>query len=78
MGIHKRTALLVACMVYLVLSRAHSQESKPTVRHHRVMESVPDDDSSPEVEQAETAMQHGDFTTAESLLQKAVAAKPAD
>ena len=28
------------------------------------------------LKQAETAMQHSDFTTAESLLQKAVAAKP--
>ncbi len=57
---------------------AIAQESKPTVRHHRVVETVPDDASSPEVEQAETAMQHNDFTTAESLLQKAVAAKPGD
>ena len=27
-----------------------AQESKPTVRHHRVAETVPDDASSPEVE----------------------------
>jgi len=57
---------------------SESQESKPTVRHHRVEETVPDDASSPEVEQAETAMQHNDFATAESLLQKAVTAKPGD
>ena len=38
----------------------------------------PDDSSSPEVDQAETAMQHSDFTTAESLLQKAITAKPND
>ncbi len=57
---------------------AHAQESKPTVRHHQVAETVADDSSSPEVEQAETAMQHGDLATAETLLQKAVAAKPND
>src|SRR5271165_3708800 len=78
MGIHKRAALLVTCILCLAFCCAYSQESKPTVRHHRVMETVPDDDSSPEVEQAETAMQRGDFATAESLLQKALAAKPAD
>ena len=78
MGIHKRAGLLLSCILCLVFGCAYSQESKPTIRHHRVMETVPDDDSSPEVEQAETAMQHNDFVTAESLLQKAVAAKPAD
>jgi tetratricopeptide (TPR) repeat protein len=55
-----------------------AQESKPTIRHHRVAEEVPDDSSSPEVDQAEAAMQHNDFVTAESLLQKATAAKPND
>ncbi len=55
-----------------------AQESKPTIRHHRVEETVPDDNSSPEVDQAETAMQHNDLTTAETLLQKAVTAKPGD
>ncbi len=55
-----------------------AQESKPTIRHHRVEETVPEDASSPEVDQAETAMQHNDFAAAESLLQKAVAAKPDD
>src|SRR5271166_1728049 len=80
MGIHKRAALLLALglAVYWIPFCAHSQESKPTVRHHRVMETVPDDDSSPEVAQAETAMQNSDFVTAESLLQKAVVAKPSD
>ena len=65
MGVHKLAALLLALGVAAcVLPRcAHSQESKPTVRHHRVMETVPDDDSSPELAQAETTMQHGDFAT---------------
>ena len=57
---------------------APAQESKPTIRHHRVEETVPDDTSSPEVEQAEAAMQKNDFAAAESLLLKAVAAKPGD
>jgi Flp pilus assembly protein TadD len=64
--------VLVACL------GVKAQESKPTVRHHRVTETVPDDSVSPEVDQAETAMQHNDFATAESLLRKAVAAKPGD
>jgi Flp pilus assembly protein TadD len=55
-----------------------AQESKPTIRHHRVEETIPDDSSSPEVDQAETAMQHNDLATAEALLQKAVTAKPND
>jgi len=74
-------ASLVQVMIVVVVATpisSHAQESKPTVRHHRVVETVPDDASSPEVEQAETAMQHNDFATAESLLQKAVAAKPGD
>ncbi len=57
---------------------SNAQESKPTVRHHRVSETVPEETSSPEVEQAETAMQHDDFAGAEALLQKAVTAKPGD
>src|SRR5271165_5539058 len=78
---HKRLAALLHLMALAVICTtfcARAQESKPTVRHHRVVETVPDDASSPEVDQAETAMQHNDFATAESLLQKAVAAKPGD
>jgi len=81
MSIHKQSAALLVALVFTLAAvavRVDSQESKPTVRHHRVVESVPDYTSSPEVDQAETAMQHNDFSTAESLLQKAVAAKPAD
>ena len=72
-------ALLMAAAMTVATARlARAQQSKPTVRHHRVEEIVPDDSSSPEVDQAETAMQHNDFAAAESLLQKAVAAKPKD
>ena len=55
-----------------------SQESEPTIRHHRVAESAPEDPTSADVEQAETAMQKSDFASAEPLLKKAVAAKPDD
>jgi tetratricopeptide (TPR) repeat protein len=68
----------VALIVAVTQVGAVAQESKPTIHHHRVAEQVPDDSSSPEVDQAETAMQRRDFTTAESLLQKAVTAKPND
>jgi len=70
---------LVQVVVIAMLSMplcAAAQESKPTVRHHRVEETVPDENSTPEVEQAEAAMEKKDFSTAEALLQKAVAAKP--
>ena len=80
MGSLHRVAL-VALAAFAVLGApvcANAQESTPTVRHHRVVETVPDETSSPEVDQAETAMQHNDFTTAEALLQKAVTAKPGD
>ena len=76
MSMHKRWAAILFAMA-LPTAGISAQESKPTIRHHRV--AVEDtDDSSPEVAQAETAMQHRDFTTAESLLQKAVTAKPTD
>src|SRR5271169_3781187 len=77
-GFPKAFLPVMAFVVLVACLWGWSQESKPTVRHHRVAETVPDDATSPEVEQAETAMQHNDFATAESLLQKAVAAKPGD
>ena len=67
--------LALACATTAIGTSA--QESKPTIRHHRVEE--PDENASPpEIDQAETAMQKGDFATAEALLQKAIAAKPND
>lgn len=53
-----------------------SQQSAPTVRHHRVVET--EDATSPEVAQAEAAMQKQDLDTAEALLKKAVESNPAD
>ena len=79
MSMHRRSVFLLSVALTMAASRSvAAQESKPTVRHHRVAEEVPDDSSSPEVDQAETAMQHHDFSAAESLLQKAVTAKPND
>ena len=62
----------------LLVHLADGQESKPTVRHHRVDETSSDDTSSPEVDHAEAAMQKNEFATAQALLEKAVAAKPDD
>ncbi len=81
MIIHRHSVALllsVAWTMAATLGGVAAQESKPTIRHHRVAEEVPDDSSSPEVDQAETAMQHGDFATAETLLQKAISTKPND
>ena len=65
-------------ILVLALTLALSaQESKPTIRHHRVEEPA-EDTSHPEISQAEDAMQKGDFSAAEPLLQKAVAAQPND
>ncbi len=55
---------------------AHAQQRPPTIRHHRVEEPGPEQNT--EVDQAEAAMQNNDFTAAEALLQKAVTAKPDD
>lgn len=71
-------AVAVSALVVAATPSAVCQESKPTIRHHRVEEVVPDDSSSPEVDQAEAAINKGDFAAAEPLLQKAVAAKPND
>ncbi len=72
-------SLLTAGLFCIVnLPCVHAQQSPPTIRHHRVEEPAPEPTSAPEVEPAEAAMQKEDFTTAEALLQKAVAAKPGD
>jgi len=57
---------------------AQSQESKPTVRHHRVEEKAPEDPNAALLDQAETAMQKNDFAAAEATLQKVIASKPDD
>jgi len=80
-----RTVLSPACIAAFVLTLAitlmspcaFAQESKPTIRHHRV-EEPSQDTAPPEIAQAEAAMQRNDFPAAEALLQKAVAANPND
>ena len=61
--------VLAACPLYA------DQESKPTVRHHRVEEPA-EDSTSPEIDQAEAAMQKQDYVGAETLLLKALATDP--
>ena len=80
MKVRKLPAWLLVAGAAACFAPVHllAQESKPTIRHHRIEETVPDDSSSPEVDQAETAMQHNDLASAETLLQKAVTAKPND
>jgi tetratricopeptide (TPR) repeat protein len=65
-----------ACLLLSTYGYADSQESTPTVRHHTVQEAT--SETSPQVEQAEAAIQQGDYTTAQPLLEKAVAANPED
>jgi len=75
MSFQRITALLFALAFACCVS---AQESKPTIRHHQVAETEPEDPASQQIAQAEDAMQKGDFPAAEALLQKAVAAKPDD
>jgi Flp pilus assembly protein TadD len=78
MRVERIPAVLLALAFATGMTCASAQESKPTIRHHRVEEPAPDDTTTPEVAQAEGAMQRNDFAAAEALLQKAVAAKPSD
>ena len=70
-----RLALAALLAAVVTLPAFAAQQSGQTVRHHRVEE--PSDDSlTPEIEQAEAAMQKHDYATAEELLKKAVNADP--
>lgn len=69
---------MAAILFAAVIPCARAQESKPTIRHHRVEETAPEDPNAVLIDQAETAMQHNDFATAEAALQKVIAAKPDD
>ncbi len=68
-------SLLVAMLAAFAWTLQAEQQSPPTVRHHRVEEPA-EDASSPEIAQAETAMQKQDYATAETLLKKVVGAAP--
>ena len=65
-------------LVLVTAACLHAQESKPTVRHRQVVETETEDPNAALLHQAETAMEHNDFSAAETALQKVVAAKPED
>ncbi len=69
-----------SCLLLLVLAAVGwplraDQQSPPTVRHHRVQEQA-DSSTSPEIDQAEAAIQKQDYSTAEAFLKKAVETNP--
>lgn len=68
------TALLAGLLV--AATSIQAQQSKPTIRHHRVEETSPEDMATQQIAQAEDAMQRNDFASAETLLQKVIAASP--
>jgi tetratricopeptide (TPR) repeat protein len=65
------------CIVLLLAlaNLSPAQTSKPTVRRHHVAQ---DSDVSPQVAQAETAIDKRDYSAAEKLLDAATSAKPSD
>jgi len=66
----------ITALILLVLGPAvAAQSTGQTVRHHRVTEAAP---TSPELAQAEDAIEKQDYATAEPLLQKVVAADAAN
>ena len=69
--------LALAVMLLAAVPAFAFQQSGQTVRHHRVEEPA-DEALSPEVEQAEAALQKQDYTAAETLLKKAITANQAD
>src|SRR3974377_521319 len=81
----RRTSTKLRIVLYLALAvmllppwaSYARQQSGQTVRHHRVEEPA-DEALSPEVEQAEAALQKQDYATAETLLKEAIAANQAD
>jgi tetratricopeptide (TPR) repeat protein len=68
-------ALLALALAVVTAPLRAQQESKPTIRHHQV-EVQSDDSTSPEIDQAEAAMQKQNYTGAETLLLSAISANP--
>ena len=68
--------LAAACLFSPLASQY--QLRPPNIWDYCMEAPTPDPGSSPEVEQAEAALQRKDFSGAQALLQKAVAAKPDD
>jgi Flp pilus assembly protein TadD len=67
--------LLLVALLAAAWPLLADQESKPTVRHHRIEEPA-DEPTSPEIGQAEAAMEKQDYPAAETLLLKALASDP--
>jgi tetratricopeptide (TPR) repeat protein len=68
--------LTVACLLLVSLLPSRAQQSQPTVRHHTVQETT--NETAPEIEQAEAAIQKGEYPAAQALLEMYVANKPDD
>ena len=74
MGASKKLLALLALLLALAaIKTMPAQSTGKTVRHHRVAEGPAE---SPELAQAEAAIEKKDFATAEPLLQKVVASDP--
>jgi Flp pilus assembly protein TadD len=76
-GSYPRVRPAVAALLLATLPCFAYQQTGQTVRHVRVQEDA-DDAMSPDVAQAEAAMQKQDFASAEALLKKAVETNPND
>jgi Flp pilus assembly protein TadD len=72
---HIGSALLAMTLAVVAAPLSAQQESKPTVRHHQV-EVQSDESTSPQIDQAEAAMQKKDYTGAETLLLSAISSDP--
>src|SRR5580698_5315012 len=73
MGSNKTIPLSLLLVGLCVIGVAFAQNTGQTVRHHTVVEQ---DSFPPELTQAENAIGKSDYTTAEPLLKKVVAADP--
>jgi len=71
---HSAQALLCGILLAAANAPAFCQATGQTIRHHKV--AVQDSATSPDLSQAENAIEKKDYATAEALLQKAVAADP--
>ncbi len=76
MGPNKRAPIALLVLGFYLGGTAHAQSTGQTVRHHKVAEQNPS--FPPELAQAETAIEKRDYASAEPLLQKVVAADPAN
>src|ERR1017187_4479348 len=72
---HSIAKLLIVALAAAAWPLHADQQSAPTVRHHRV-EELADDSTSPEIDQAEAAMEKQDYAAAETLLLKALDSNP--